>query len=291
MKKTIFILFFTLVNQFAFSQSEVMQFLSMGFNTSQSAGGYITHYFYGYNDYSEAFVYSYGVALSTENLGTFYPTVDVKYGFSPSKHRLYTGQNNSVGCSWYVPTQGSYELEYKFENGKLVYWASGSGLEWGIPPSYTLERVEQNKQIITIYYSSHSYSEDANIIDSRIFSEKRYNISRTELLELFLRKYVELICEIIDIGNTNRRYGGNFEDNFNEYISALIKGRTLRELAIFRNCIYAIKGYRFTNSTWTEFFNKYLNGYNSRYTNDELMATFTENEKWLLNLIKESENQ
>jgi len=281
MKKILFVFIFLITSTLLFSQSEAMQFLSMGFNTKRDSRGDTTYFFYGYNDYSEAIiVLGNYLTLSTDNHETFYPNGNIRYGFSPYTYRRYTGQNNSVGYSWDIPTQGSLGMEYKFENGRLVYWARGYGLQYGRTPDATLERIEENSQSITIYYTAYGIN----------LSERYYNISRAELLDIFLKNYVEIICEISDIGNNNKS-GYNFGDNYNEYISLLISGRTARELAIFRNCLYAIKGYRFANSTWTEFFNKYLDGYNGRYTNDEVTAMFTENEKWLLDLVIQSERR
>jgi hypothetical protein len=73
-------------------------------------------------------------------------------------------------------------------------------------------------------------------------------------------------------------------------IIPIIGGRTARELAIFRNCLYAIKGYKFANSTWTDFFNDYLAGYIGQFSNDKVTEMFTDNEKWLLNLVIQHEN-
>jgi hypothetical protein len=280
MKKILFIL--VMMNSLLYSQSEAMQFLSMGFNARRNWRGDTAYFFYGYDGYSEALVSSTHLELSTGEPETFYPNGHIRYGFSPYMYRRYTGRNNSVGYYWHIPTQGSYGMEYKFENGRLVYWARGEGLQYGRTPYTILERTEQNNQSITIYYTISD--------DNRNFSERYYNISRTELLDIFLKKYVEIICEINDIGNNNKN-DYNFEDHYDEYISLLISGRTSRELAIFRNCLYAIKGYRFANYTWAEFFNKYLDGYNGRYTNDEVTAMFTENEKWLLDLIIQNENR
>jgi len=71
----------------------------------------------------------------------------------------------------------------------------------------------------------------------------------------------------------------------------LLDGRTERELAIFRNCLFAIKGYKFSNNTWTDFFNKYLVGYSGKFTNDKVMTMFSVNEKKLLDLIIRYENR
>ena len=70
----------------------------------------------------------------------------------------------------------------------------------------------------------------------------------------------------------------------------ILETRTPRELAIFRNCIYAMKGYRFTGRSWTDFFGKYLEGYSGTRTNDEVTAMLSDSEKWLPELIVGYEN-
>jgi hypothetical protein len=280
MKRTFFIFILAMMNSFLYSQSDAIKFISMGFNAKQDYRRDLVYYFYGFNDYSEAIIFDDHIRLSTKTPGGFYPNGDISYGFSPYTYNRYNGKNNSIGYYWHIPTQGSYAMEYKFENGKLVYWVRGEGLQYEREPYTKVEKIEQNNQSITIYYME----------DGRKYSEKYFNISKSELLDIFHKNYVKIICEIIDIGNTNKKYSYNFEDNFNEYISLLISSRTKQELAIFRNCLYAIKGYKFSNSTWTSFFNKYLEKYNGRYTNDEVKIMFTENEKWLLDLIIKYEN-
>jgi hypothetical protein len=162
--------------------------------------------------------------------------------------------------------------EHKIENGRLVYWAI---TEDNIPYG-TSERIEQNNQRIII---------DINFRSGGKFQVMYYNVPRNEVLDLFLKNYLKLIVEANEMVNNH-----NIDEN-QRYITPLLQGRTARELAIFRNCLYAIKGYRFSNSSWTDFFNKYLDGYNGLYTNDEVMAMFTENEQWLLNLIIQYENR
>jgi hypothetical protein len=276
MKKMLFVLVFTILNQFAFSQSEAMKFLSFGFNARVTSNGNVSYYFYSYEDYSEALFNNDYIELSTGTPGTFYPHGHVRHGFSPYTYSRYNGQNNSIGYQYDVPTSGAFGEEHRFENGKLVYWAL---TDFG---SYTsvAEKIEQNNQSITI--------------SRGIFQYKYHNISRTELLDLFFKKYVELIVDIGDLinGNIESTRLENFNEIFfKEYVSALLEGRTSRELAIFRNCLYAIKGYKFTSSAWTDFFNKYLDNYKAQFSNAEVTAMFTNNEKRLLDLIMQYENR
>jgi hypothetical protein len=259
-----------MANPFLYSQSEVMQFLSMGFNTKDWKGNK-TYYIYGHENYSEAIIndnmYSSGLQLSIGTSNTFYPNWDLKY--SPCEYIRYNGKNNSIGYYYNQANNGVFSKEYKLEDGKLVYWATYLQTVYGDDiPHFTLEKVEQNSQGIKIYFSR---------FGEGIECDSYYDISKTELLDIFLKKYVKLIGEITEYINKN--------NNFEEHLTTLIKGRTSRELAIFRNCLYAIKGYRFANSAWTTFFNKYLDNYEAQYSGNEVTALFTEDEKWLLSLI------
>jgi hypothetical protein len=259
------------MNQFVFSQSDVMQFFSMGFNARANSSGDTAYYFYGYEGYSEAFVFDTQIRLSTGEPRTFYPNGLITYGFPPYEYIRYSGQNNSIGYENILPTIGYYGEEHKFENDKLVYWALTNEKR----PYTTLERIEQSDQRIIIYVLNGKQG----------FHYRYYNISRTELLDQFLKRYVELICII------NKMVNDNSQDYVYDLIIPVLQGRTARELAILRNCLFAIKGYKFSNSTWIEFFNKYLESYRPQYSNAEVIAMFTNNEKWLLDLVIQYENR
>jgi len=271
MKKTILVFIFIMINNFAFSQSDAIKFLSMGFNAVNDYKGNTSYYFYGYDEYSEALI-NYYIGLSTGKPGTFYPNGDIINGFPPSEYSRYNGQNNSIGYYWHIPAQGTYGEEHKIENGKLEYWAlTEMWNEFEGGPYLTAWKIEQNDQGITIYNSD------------GIRIRRYYNVSKTEVLDQFLLKYVELICTINELVNKN----GQGHD----LIIPVLQGRTARELAIFRNCLFAIKGYRFTNPSWAEFFTKYLKNYKAQYSNAEVLAMFTENENWLLDLVLQYEKR
>jgi hypothetical protein len=270
-----------MINQFVFSQSTVMKFLSMGFNAREliitipdrekhSRTGY---YFYGYKDYSEAFISEHLITLSTGVLNEFYPNSLIRHKFPPLEYRHYIGENNSEGYEELVVTYGWCGEEYKEENGKLVYWALTDERR----PYIISNRIEQRRNDIII----HAKDEDGNS-----YRYRYYNISQKELLDIYLTRYVDLIC---DVNESINEYIST--DELDDVLIPLLNGRTARELAIFRNCLFAIKNYKFSNNTWTEFFHKYLDGYNGRYTNDEVMSMFTDNEKKLLDLIIRYENR
>jgi hypothetical protein len=277
MKKIIFLVICTMASQLLFSQSEVMEFYSMGFNTLwQENNGYTTHYFYGYEDYSEAFIFGFSiesgalVELSTGYPGTYYPFRNI--GLSAYSYFRYDGQNNSIGyaSSWENYCNG---MEYRFENSRLVYWALAGGNSYDSMIPYPIsDKIEQSNQGITISTNSSQY--------------RYYNISRTELLDIFLKNYVDLLCKAIREANE----WSNFSGNSDWLILDLLDGRTARELAIFRNCLYAIYGYKFSNSSWTEFFEKYLADSRAQYSNAEVTDMFTNTDKWILDLIIRHEN-
>ena len=274
------------------SISSAIKFLSMGFNASSVdftatrsdfSDGYFSYnsfYFYGYEGYSEAImsISDDYIELSTNKLDTFYPQQLLRYMLSPHSYTQYQGQNNSIGYSTWTGAAVEAGMEYKFEDNKLVYWARSSDYE----PYSTLEKIEQHQDSIIIRVSD----------ERGIFLNKYFNIPDDELLDLFLKKYVKLICEYNDIANEydNLDEFQKFID-YSYYIMSLLGGRTARELAIFKNCLFAIKGCRFENSEWTAFFEKYLEGYKGYYTDEAVMTMFTENEKGLLDLVVQFENQ
>jgi len=273
------------VDTLLYSPSEVMQFFSMGFNareliiTIQDMENDIEtydvtnyYYFYGYKDYSEAFISKDLIALNTGVPNEFYPNSLIRHKFAPIEYRNYYGGNGIEGYESIIVTFGWMGEEHKEENGKLVYWARTDERT----PYIISERIEQEGNNIII----HARHEDG--FRNRY---KYYNISKKELLDIFLTRYVDLIC---DVNVSINEYIST--DELDDVLIPLLKGRTARELAIFRNCLFAIKGYKFSNKTWTNFFNKYLVGYNGRYTNDEVKAKFTENEKLLLDLVIKYEN-
>lgn len=253
--------------------SSAMQFFSMGFNAESNSNGRTSYYFYGYEDYSEAIISTNSIQLSTGEPDSFYPNGLISYMFYPRKYHRYAGENNTIGYRWAIPTIGDMGEEHKFENNRLVYRTLISPDNI---PYATSETIEQNDREIIIY-----------IDDPRGNYQLRFhNIPNAELLEIFLKKYIKIICET----NEFVKDYSDITDAY-DYIVPLIQGRTARELAIFRNCLFAIKGYKFVTQTWTDFFNKYLDEYNGQYTNDEVLAMFTDGEKGLLDLVVQYEKR
>jgi hypothetical protein len=275
-KRFIFFAFvlFTAANQFVFSQSEVMKFLSLGFNTQQSENSgkyYYEYYFYGFPDYSEAVFGDDSIRLSLGADAFFPPYGRIEHSFVPHQYERYDGKDNSIGYDLYMPTQDFVSYERKWENGKLTFFARGWDRRYG-KELIVSEKIEQSSESITIHFGESQY--------------RYYNIPRNELLDKFLTNYVELICATVKLVNTY-----DFREDSSLYIEPVFQNRTPRELAIFRNCLYAIKGNRFVNSEWTDFFNKYLPDYRAQFSSAEVTAQFTEKEKWLLGLVIQAERK
>lgn len=279
MRKIIFAGFLLFINSQLFSQ--VTQFLSMGFNAfNDPVFGKPIYYFYGYDDYSEAMINHLGVLLlSTDEVGHYVPS-PIRPALE-EKYKRYNGQNGSIGYSAFLGATDDQGLEYILKNGKLTYWA----LTMNFRPYTIVNKIEQTDTKITIYTT----------INHNGFGptgERKYeyyNIPERELLDRYLTLYVEAICAIVNKEDIIGTYKF-FDNSKGSGIRRLLAGRTKRELAIFRNCLFAMKGLKFQTQAWTDFFNKYLNGYNARYSNDEIMKMLTEEEKWLLDLIIQYEN-
>lgn len=273
MKKIIFSCFLLFINMQLFPQ--VTQFLSMGFNTFYDPFfDKPTYYFYGYDDYSDAMIDHRGVLLlSTDRVGLYMPSPI--FTPLPETYKQYNGQKGSIGYSAFLGASDDQGLEYIFENGKLTYWSKSLNFR-----TYTIvKKIEQTGNRIIIYASTSSGER----------KYEYYNIPRMELLDKYLKCYVGAIYAIVN--NNDYEYYCNISDHSEESdIRRILAGRTKRELAIFRNCLFAIKGLKFQTQTWTDFFSIYLNNYNGIYSNDEVMKMFTNDEKWLLDLIIQYEN-
>jgi hypothetical protein len=63
------------------------------------------------------------------------------------------------------------------------------------------------------------------------------------------------------------------------------------ELAVIRNCLFAKHRYDFQIQYWKELFTTYYSQYyKGIYTDSEVMEQFTDDERWLMDLIIEYEN-
>jgi hypothetical protein len=271
MKRLGFALVFLMMNLYLFSQSDVMRFLSLGFNTEGTS-----HFFFGFEGYSEALLIGPYMQLYIGD-GLFYSWVNISQEILPTKFSFSHGLNNTIALNWNLIAFGVVGQIQRFENNRLVYWAWTEGYRG--PTTTILESIEQSEERIIITVRS---------VDdpARIFRLTYHNIPANEVLDLFYRRYIQLICSVVEMVNITY-----YANDISNVVSLVLQGRTARELAIFRNTLFAMRGLRFQTQAWTDFFTQHLAGYNGRYTSDEVIAMFTENEYWLLNVIIQHENR
>jgi hypothetical protein len=238
------------------------------------------HYFFGFDGYSNAII-------------------------SESEYRIYNGRISSTETQWtlqfasvtgnqFVTFGGGNPesinnisdigITYNFLNGQLTSWNYYHMNSFGI--EYT------NNNEIRIKTS--------NSIDGSMPPHLRcyLNTPRDELLGIFLRLYLEGISYILNRTWETREkhkiwpYERLFEKQYdnNAMILESLNGRTARELAIFRNFIFARHNYNFRSDEWNIFFRTYYrNDYNGTRTSDEVMSVLTEHERRVLELIIEQE--
>jgi hypothetical protein len=273
MKKIYIAVFFFILTLPVFSQA--LQFLSLGYNTYFDPWWEKPwHYFYGYEDYSEAIILHHGNVILSYGSGNYIPA---RIGYPLEIHyRPYESKNGIQGYSAFMGATSDQGVEYKIENGNLVYWS----LSHDFNPQHLLNKVEETDHGIIIYAYDKSQEKEEKY--------EYYNIPKEELLDMFLEKYIITIRAIVDDLNYYREQIG-YNISVHD-ISKILGGRTKKELAIFRNCLFALKGYKFQTETWDVFFKQYLPYYNGRFTNAEVMNMFSDNEKWLLDLIIKYEN-
>jgi len=294
MKKIIiglFILFivFTLNAQTSNNTDSIMSHLSIGYqyNTLTHAQGTLEwdfpypltqHYFFGFNGYSNAILSEF----------TFYAR-DTSKEIVHWTLRLFSRDGNK-----YITFGGNVKdanINYKMTNVRISYWSAG----WSESSRVSIEiKYGQNNEIQIVTRDPSDGTMPPNLFCY-------INIPREELLEKYLKLYLDGIDYILDKKWETRIKGVAFwtdkniiekrYDNDASIIESL-NGRTARELAVFRNYIYVRHNYRFSSNEWNTFFRTYYkNDYNGNKTNDEVLNTLTEREKHILELVIEQEKK
>jgi hypothetical protein len=188
----------------------------------------------------------------------------------------------------YYIGNGAYEnsiKEYKFNSENFIESIAEKGTSgyWN-----TSERIEKIDNSIMVFFR--------NDYEKREY----YNIQADILLDCFLNVFVEKVFLMLNFRyitgkNQLDLYRTDYEllrDNkeHTPLITDILCNMTKRELAIMRNCLYANYDYNFKNEEWRKFFQKYYNiDYQGQLTEQEVQNIFSENEKWLLNMIIEIE--
>jgi hypothetical protein len=217
---------------------------------------------------------------------SFNPKLYSKIYFEKRKNNLEIIEY--VECEYNIgyPTKENHIMTHRYDNEGFIeniferhiagYWN-------------TSERIESQDNGIVVYFR--------NAGEIRRY----YNIPEHEQLDFFLTTFVNKIFEMLNFKYTTGQYQldiykTDYENLFNSEIDTptiidILGSRTKRELAIIRNCLYANHNYNFRNEEWKYFFQKYYKrNYQGFLTEQEALNSFTNNERWLLNLIIECEN-
>ena len=171
-------------------------------------------------------------------------------------------------------TKDNFTEIWKITNNRLTYvkwlWSDGRRIK--------------NKEI--------TYNSNGLTVTFESFMIKLYNIPEVELIDIFLRKYVEDIFELLLDNKNLARIKNDYDTQGYNDILKLLPILRKQELAIIRNCIFAKYRFSFQTPYWKDFFQKYyISNYNGTNTNAKVMEQLSDNEKWLLELIIEYERK
>jgi hypothetical protein len=293
LKKVIICLFLIFIGVFNYAQTSnndnIMSHLSINnqYNTLTHGQGNFEwyspysntqHYFFGFDGYSNAILSEsdYYVRESRETLVHW--TLRL---FSRNRYVTFGG-----GVPENINGIEDTRIKYRF-SGRLIHWegTARESIEIGYRNNNEIHIVTRNPTDGTMPPNLFCY----------------INIPREELLGKYLKLYLEGIDYILDKKWLTRVKGVAFYTDRNilekrydndALIVEGLNGRTARELAIFRNYIYARHNYRFRSDEWNIFFRTYYKvNYNGSRTNDEVMNTLTDHEKRVLELVIEQERK
>jgi hypothetical protein len=183
-----------------------------------------------------------------------------------------------------IAEKNRYEYKFNSENNIENISEYSTAGYWN-----TSEQIEQHDNGIMVHFR--------NANETRRY----YNVQEEELLDYFLKIFVQKILMMLnkqltdgrdqlDVYRTEYEFLHSSKEHTPE-ITDILCNMTKRELAILRNCLYAKHNYYFRNEEWKEFFQKYYDrNYQGQLTEEEALSEFTDNEKWLLGMIIEIEN-
>jgi hypothetical protein len=276
---------------------EIMSYLSIGnqYNTLTQGQGnlewyypysYTQHYFFGFEGYSNAILSESEYYARESRKELIHWTLRL-YSKNGDRYITFGGADpeniNKIEDAGY---------NYSMSNGRLIDWKSGWEIEYARVSDEIVYGQNNEIHIVTWLPSD-------GTMPPNLFSY--INISRKELFRKYLRLYLDGIDYILDKKWETRIKGFAFWTDRNilekkydndAVIMESLKGLTARELAIFRNYIYARHNYRFRSDDWNEFFRTYYkDDYNGTRTNDEVLDILTDHEKHILELVIEQERR
>lgn len=237
------------------------------------------YYFFGFNGYSNAIINENGVENTVLK--------DVQYGWWTLRLTTSTGNQYITfggGDPENINSIEDTHIVYNMVNGKLNHWEYYDRVSSDVV--YT-----KNNEINIVSWDTSDGSMPPHL-------HCYINTPQEELLKLYLKLYLEGIDYILD-----REWETRIKYKWYEYrliekrydndtaILESLNGRTARELAIFRNYIFARHNYRFSSDEWNAFFRTYYkNDYNGTRTNADVMNILTEHEKYVLDLVVKQGN-
>jgi hypothetical protein len=236
------------------------------------------HYFFGFNEYSNAIIIESEYNSYTSGMPEIQWTL--QFASSTGNQFITFGGGDPESIS------SNMGISYSFSGGQINNWYS-----YGMV-SYDIEYTDNNE----IYIKTKDTSDGSMPTHLRCY----INIPREELLEKYLRLYLEGIDYILDKTWETRRkqkiwpYERLYEKEYDndERILESLDGRTVRELAIFKNYIYARHNHDFHSDEWNDFFRTYYkNDYSGTRTIDEVMDILTEHEKHVLDLVTQQSKE
>ena len=289
--------------------AQYLDFLSLGYNTliTKINNEEYRDTFININGYSQYTIRSHTYRGETNHGLTFLYESELDrcfelglFGyFNPEQYNrnYYEKKTTDTGIKQFV--EYSYYIGYGIsEISTKTYRFNNEGFIENITEHHdagywnTSERIVPEDNGIMLYFR--------NAGETR----KYYNIQEKEQLDFFLNIFVKNIFQMLNfrfVGGNNRGrnqldiYRTDYENlrNSMEYkpvIVDILENMTKRELAIIRNSLYANKNYNFRAEEWRTFFQNYYNSnYRGFLAEQDVLNTFSDNEKWLLNLILEFE--
>jgi hypothetical protein len=256
LKKILIILLFIGVILYAQTTNNldnIMPHLSIGnqYNTLTQGQGnfewyypysYTQHYFFGFDGYSNA-ILSESEYYARERLETIVHWTLRLFSRTGDRYITFGG-----GQPENINSIENAKINYNMSNGRLSYWSNGDR-------ESTKIEYRQNNEIYIVTRSTSDGTMPPNLFCYT-------NISREELFGKYLKLYLDGIDYILDKKWETRIKGiaswseKNIPEKRYDNDASIIEslnGRTARELAIFRNYIYARHNYRFRSDEWNIF--------------------------------------
>lgn len=260
---TFFSVFLIAVTVSAYGQ--YFEYVSLGYNTVERTrnGDEIStrYYFLNHSQFRNMASEKFYSSLETEEEGV----LELPHGSLEGVWigYFFGGNNDFIFKNKEGYSNNTIDEVFRVLDGKLVYAETGG---------YVSRKIEYSDTGLTVVLSR---QRDEIVI-------KYYNMPENKLYDMFMTAMVERMKQ--KISNLNRGYENH------EYLEDDISKMTKMELAIFRNCLFAVHRYAFRQKTWIDFMSSYFShNYEGSRSNAEAMAAFSNAERDLLQMIQKYE--